>query len=209
MSGLSIADSLRGFYAVLDRDDEVLAHRLLSTGARVLQVRLKPRGDRVSSDAILRAARMARTVCDQYGAAMIVNDRIDLALLSRADGVHLGQSDLPVSAARTISQGRLWIGVSTHNLEQVHAAVAAGADYLGYGPVFTTTTKQNPDPTQGIAALRAAVLAAGPTPVVAIGGVAPADAVSVYSTGAAAICAISSVNAAPDLAAAARAFVRP
>ena len=174
----------------------------------MLQIRLKPRGERGSSASILRASRMARMLCDQYGAAMIVNDRVDLALLAKADGVHLGQTDVPIASAREISQGRLWIGVSTHNISQVTAAVAAGADYLGYGPVFTTTTKQRPDPTQGLPALRAAVLAAGKTPVVAIGGVTPADADAVYATGAAAICAISAVNAAPDLAAAARAFAR-
>ncbi|HEY4181014.1 MAG TPA: thiamine phosphate synthase [Kofleriaceae bacterium] len=203
----SVRDAIRGFYAVLDRDDEQLARILLAAGARVLQVRLKPAGRRVGADEVLRVAKMARRVCDDVGAALVVNDRLDVALLAGADGVHLGQTDLSVADARPIAN-KLWIGVSTHNVEQVRAAVAAGADYLGYGPVFATTTKQNPDPTQGLDALRAAVLAAGETPVVAIGGVTPAHAVDVYRTGVASICAIGAVNAAADIVGAGRALAR-
>ena len=202
-----LADVIRGFYAVLDRDDEALARTLLASGARVLQVRLKPHGRRVGAAEILRAARMARRVCDEHGAALVVNDRLDVALLAGADGVHLGQTDLSIAHARPVANN-LWIGVSTHSLGQVQAAIAAGADYLGYGPVFGTTTKLNPDATQGLAALRAAVIAAGTTPVVAIGGITPDHARDVYATGAAAICAISAVNAAADVGAAGRALGR-
>ncbi len=196
--------ALRGFYAVLDRDDVGLARELVRH-ARVLQVRLKP----ASGEDIARVARMARGVCTAAGAQLIVNDRIDIALAVGADGVHLGQTDVPVADARALVGNRLWIGVSTHDLEQVARAVAGGADYLGYGPVFATATKTNPDPVQGLANLRAAVRAAGRVPVVAIGGISPRHAREVYATGVAAICAISSVNRAGDLAAAARAFRRP
>ncbi len=196
--------ALRGFYAVLDRDDEALALEL-ARHARVLQVRLKP----ATGDDIARVARMARRVCTAAGAQLIINDRIDIALAVGADGVHLGQTDVPVADARTLVGTRLRIGVSTHDLEQVARAVAGGADYLGYGPVFATATKANPDPVQGLANLRAAVQAAGRVPVVAIGGIMPRHARAVYATGVAAICAISSVNQARDLAAAARAFRRP
>ncbi|CAN5853252.1 thiamine phosphate synthase [soil metagenome] len=202
-----LLEAIRGFYAVLDREDEQLARTLLSSGARVLQVRLKPAGRRVGADEVLRVAKMARRVCDEMNAALVVNDRLDVALLAGADGVHLGQTDLSLADARPQAKS-LWIGVSTHNIVQVRAAVDGGADYLGYGPVFATTTKENPDPTQGLAALRAAVVAAGKTPVVAIGGVTPAHAVDVYSTGVAAICAISSVNTAGDIAAAGRSLAR-
>jgi len=146
---------IRGFYAVLDRDDKALAEALVGT-ARVLQVRIKPRTGRADPAEVVRIARMARRVCDAAGAALIVNDRIDIALAAGADGVHLGQADLPIDAARRISRD-LWIGISTHDLAQVRAACEAGADYLGFGPVFTTATKANPDPVQGIAGLRAAV----------------------------------------------------
>ena len=190
-------DVIRGFYAVLDREDAALA-RLLVAHARVLQVRLKPRGQPVDAATILRVARMARAICDEAGAALVMNDRVDLALAARADGVHLGQTDLPLAEARAIAGDRLWIGVSTHDLAQVRTACEGGADYLGFGPIFTTSTKVDPDPVQGISGLRAAVALAGATPVVAIGGITPAVARAVYGAGAAAICAISAVNDAPD-----------
>jgi len=193
-----------GFYAVIDRDDESLARTLVGAGgARVLQVRIKP-GD---ARTIVDVARMARRVCDEVGARLVVNDRVDIALAAGADGVHLGQTDLPIEAARRIS-GALAIGVSTHDAAQVRAVREVRPDYIAYGPVFATRTKQNPDPVQGLAALRAAVELAGDIPVVAIGGITPAQAAAVYATGAAAICAIAAVNAAPDIAAAARALAR-
>lgn len=200
---------LAGFYAVLDRDSEALARALvIDGGARVLQIRIKPRGKATSADAIdiVRIARMARRICDEAGASLVVNDRLDIALAVRADAVHLGQTDLPLAAARALSAGRLAIGISTHEPAQVDAALAGGADYLAYGPVFATTTKKNPDPVQGLAALREAVRRAGSVPVVAIGGISPATAEVVYDTGAAAICAISAVNGAPEIVAAARAL---
>ena len=193
---MSVRDAISGFYAVLDRDDEALARALVSE-ARVLQVRIKPRGGPSDAAALVRIARMARRICDDAGVALIVNDRIDVALAADADGVHLGQTDLPIAQARRIS-GDLWIGVSTHDVAQVRAACAAGADYLGFGPVFATTTKERPDPVQGIAGLREAVAAAAGRPIVAIGGITAADVGEVYRAGAQAICAISSVNHARD-----------
>jgi len=201
---MSVRDAIRGFYAVLDRDDEALAHALLSE-ARVLQVRIKPRRTPgapphdAPSDTLelLRIARMARRVCDDAGAALIINDRIDIALAVDADGVHLGQADLPIEDARRIS-GDLWIGVSTHNVAQVRAACAAGADYLGFGPIFATATKENPDPVQGFDGLEAALAAAEGRPVVAIGGITAADVGALYRTGVTAICAISAVNQSRD-----------
>lgn len=189
---MNVRDAVRGYYAILDRDDEALARVLLSR-SRVLQIRLKP----AAASDILRVATWARRLCTEHGAALVVNDRVDIALAVVADGVHLGQTDLPIAEARTLV-GRMWIGVSTHNLAQVHAAIAGGADYLGYGPVFPTRTKENPDPVQGLEALAAAVQAAGDTPVVAIGGITPSAGTSVYAAGAAALCAISAVNGAPD-----------
>lgn len=207
------ADRVRGFYAVLDRDDEALARMLVGPGgARVLQVRIKARAGATtpppSAAELLRVATMARRVCNQAGAALIVNDRVDVALAVRAEGVHLGQTDLPLAEARALAGTRLWIGISTHDLEQVRTACAGGADYLGYGPVFATTTKQAPDAVQGLDRLRAAVAAAGRVPVVAIGGITTDQAAAVYATGAAAVCAIAAVNDAPDVCAAALALAR-
>lgn len=204
---MSVRDAICGFYAVLDRDDEGLARALVSE-ARVLQVRIKSSTGSCDAAELLRIARMARRVCDNAGAALIVNDRIDIALAVEADGVHLGQSDVPIGDARRIA-GDLWIGISTHDLAQVRAACEAGADYLGFGPVFPTTTKHRPDPVQGVAGLRAAVAAAGGRPVVAIGGITPANVVEIYRTGAHAICAISAVNEARDPRDTARRFGTP
>jgi thiamine-phosphate diphosphorylase len=195
--------AVRGFYAVLDRYDEQLA-RTLAEHACVLQVRIK--SDDASS--IVRVATMARRVCSEAGIPLVINDRLDIALAVDADGVHLGQTDLPIGEARAIAGARLAIGVSTHDLAQVRAACAAGADYLGFGPVFATRTKQNPDPVQGLDGLRGAVHAAGETPIVAIGGISMPHARDVYATGAAAICAISAVNEAFDVTFAAREMSR-
>jgi thiamine-phosphate pyrophosphorylase len=152
---------------------------------------------------------MARRVCDEHGAALVINDRVDLALAVGADGVHLGQTDLPLEAARALAQTRLRIGISTHDAEQVRAAVDGGADYVGYGPVFETATKRDPDPVQGIAALRVAVAIAGRVPVVAIGGITPARVAEVYAAGAAAVCAIGAVNDADSPASVAKLLARP
>ncbi|MGE5180556.1 MAG: thiamine phosphate synthase [Acidobacteriota bacterium] len=187
--------ALRGFYAVLDRDDEPLA-RSLARAACALQLRIKP-GE---ASELVRVARMARRVCDEAGIPLVVNDRVDVALAAGADGVHLGQSDLPVEAARALAGTRLFVGVSTHDVPQVERAVASGADYLGFGPIFATTTKQNPDPVQGLAGLRAAVAAARGTPVVAIGGITPDRARDIYAAGASCLCAIAAVNRASDIA---------
>lgn len=197
---------LRGFYAILDRDDEALARTLVDpagAGARVLQVRIKPAGAR----AVLAAARMARRVTREVGAMLVVNDRLDLALAVEADGVHLGQDDLAIADARAVLAGRsLAIGVSTHDLAQVRAALAAGADYLGFGPVFTTATKANPDAVVGLAGLTAAaaLARASGVPLVAIGGITVEHGAAVCAAGAVAACAIAAVNGSPDPATAGR-----
>jgi len=193
----------RGFYAVLDRDDEDLA-RTLAAHAGVLQVRIKPG----CADDIVRVARMARRVCSDAGIPLVINDRIDIALAVGADGVHLGQTDLPVRDAAALVATRLALGISTHDLGQVQRAVPLVPAYIAYGPIFETRTKQNPDPVQGLEALRAAVAAAGEIPVVAIGGITAERVAEVYATGATAICAIGAVNRADDVGVTAMLFAR-
>jgi thiamine-phosphate pyrophosphorylase len=202
---MQVTGAIRGFYAVLDRDDAQLARMLLASGARVIQLRIKPEVP-IGAGELVRMGRALRVLCDEAGAALVVNDRIDVALAVGADGVHLGQSDLSLASARKVAGSKLWVGVSTHNVAQVEAAVAAGADYLGFGPVFETRTKKNPDPVQGVAGLQEAVAAARGTPVVAIGGITAAQVQAVYAAGATSICAISAVNDAQDVVAAARLF---
>jgi thiamine-phosphate pyrophosphorylase len=202
---------LTGFYSILDSNDEELARLLVrpvadgGAGARVLQVRIKSPGspEPVAAIEILAAARMARKVTSEAGALLIVNDRLDIALAAGADGVHLGQDDLPLAHARDIVNRMnpvFLIGVSTHDRAQVIEAVREGADYLGFGPIFTTSTKANPDPVQGIAGLREAVAAARDVPVVAIGGITPDTARDIAAAGAAAACCISAVNHAENRA---------
>lgn len=198
---MDVRAAIRGFYAVLDRDDEALA-RLLLAHARVIQVRIKP-AVAVTTRQLIDVGRMARRVTRELGAALVIDDRVDVAVAVEADGVHLGQTDLAIADARRIAP-RLWIGVSTHDVAQVRAAVEAGADYLGFGPVFATATKHDPDPVQGLEGLVAAVAAARGVPIVAIGGITPAASAAVAGAGAAAACVISAVNAAADPGAAAR-----
>ena len=195
---------LGGFYPILDVDETKLAEDLLSA-ASVLQLRFKgaSRGD------LLRIAAWARRLTKEHDALLIVNDDLAAALASGADGVHLGQDDLPLAEARQLAGDRLFIGVSTHSLAQVAAAVAGGADYLGFGPVYPTASKAQPDPVVGLDRLAAAVAVAAPVPVVAIGGITPARAVEVAAAGAHAACAISAVNRAADVRAAAAAMAAP
>ena len=202
------AADVRGFYGVVSRDgaaDDVapalaLAEQLLAAGASVLQLRLK----HASGATLYQVACALRALTKRANVPFVVNDRVDVALASGADGVHLGQEDLPLAAARQLAGTRLQIGVSTHSPAQAEAAARAGADYLGFGPVFATSTKANPDPVQGVAALAEAVRRASPVPVVAIGGIALASVAEVVASGAAAACVIAAVNSAADVVAAGR-----
>lgn len=183
----------RGFYAILDpaecRTSPIeTAERILEGGCAVLQLRDKRGDDRET----LQLARALRARCRDARVPFVVNDRIDFALLTDADGVHLGQDDLPVADARRIFNGV--IGLSTHDLAQ---AQSADADLIGFGPVFDTTTKVNPDPTVGLDQLRD-VCASVQVPVVAIGGLTIERANEVARAGAALGAAIGAVCRSAD-----------
>jgi thiamine-phosphate pyrophosphorylase len=182
---------IRGFYGVIDANDEHLTRRLTGA-ASVIQVRMK----HASLPGLAQAARMARRITAEAGVLLIVNDHVDIALDVGADGVHLGQDDMPIARARERARGRsgFLVGASTHDIDQVRIAIAAGADYVGFGPVFSTQTKENPEPVRGLDLLREAVSAAGEVPVVAIGGITPERAREVAAVGASAACAIGAVN---------------
>ncbi|HSS40303.1 MAG TPA: thiamine phosphate synthase, partial [Polyangia bacterium] len=170
---------IRGYYAILDAtpalvDDDAAvlaaARALLAAAPCCLQLRAKASGAR----AMLRAARRLLPLCREHRVPFCVNDRLDVALAAAADVVHLGQEDLPLADALRIrtelGRGDLVVGFSTHDREQALAAAAAGADYIGFGPVFPTRSKVNPDPVVGVDALRA-VCREVSIPVVAIGGI--------------------------------------
>jgi thiamine-phosphate pyrophosphorylase len=200
----------RGFYGIADvsvlrsrglgLEEGLLA--LLASGAPIVQLRWKgaPAGE------LLEAARKLVSLCDAAGALSIVNDRVDVAIASGAGGVHLGQDDLPLASARGMLREGALIGVSTHDLRQVEQAVAAGADYIGFGPVFSTSTKDNPDPVVGIEGLRETVgLVSGRLPVVAIGGIDLSRVLTVARAGADLAAVISEVLGHPDAVARGRA----
>jgi thiamine-phosphate pyrophosphorylase len=197
--------NIRGFYGVIDGNDEALV-RALVKAATVIQVRMK----HASLPGVAQAARMARRLCVPAGVLLIVNDHIDIALEVGADGVHLGQADATIEEARRRARGQenFLVGISTHNIKQVEAAVAGGANYIAFGPVFGTQTKKNPDPTTGLENLKNAVAAAGNVPVVAIGGITAETSGQVRATGAQAACSIGAVNQAVDPYVVARAIAR-
>jgi thiamine-phosphate pyrophosphorylase len=199
-------NELRGLYAIVDpehcqgRDPRWLTEQILAGGCTALQLRAKHLPD---AD-LLALAGALRTACKSRGVPFWINDRLDVAMLVDADGLHLGQDDLPIGEAR-----RLWgsrpIGLSTHTLAQVDAALATGADVIGFGPVFATTSKLRPDPVVGLARLQAVIARAG-IPVIAIGGITREQTAPLRAVGARVCAVISQVAGANDPAAAARAF---
>jgi thiamine-phosphate pyrophosphorylase len=180
------------------RDPVALAEAMLAGGARVLQLRLK----RVATGALTATARRVRALTAAAGARLVINDRVDVALAVDADGVHLGQEDLPIADARRLLGPDRWIGFSTHSEDQLEAAGGCGADYLSLGPIFATTSKSPADPVIGCARLRAA-RALVTEPLVAIGGITAATAAEVLAAGADAVSVIAAVVRAPDVARAA------
>ena len=201
-AGRPMAVSWRGFYAIVDPEVcEPLptTEAILAGGCAVLQLRDK-RGD--DGETLALGRELARR-CRARGVPFVMNDRLDLALLIGADGLHLGQDDLPIEEARRYFGGP--IGLSTHGLAQARQAAAAGADLLGLGPIFATTTKANADPAVGLEGLRQ-VCAEVSVPVVAIGGLEAMHAPSVAAAGAALGAAIAAVCRAENPMGAARCF---
>lgn len=196
----------RGHYAIVDPDHAPAgpletARAVLAGGCAVLQLRFKGSDDA----AHLQLARALRALAADAGVPFVVNDRIDIALLAEADGLHLGQDDLPIAEARRLFDGP--IGLSTHDLEQALEAARSGADLIGFGPVFATESKARPDPVVGLEGL-GAVCAAVDLPVVAIGGLTPERAAEAHRVGAQLVAAIGAVGRAPDVRAAAEAMHR-
>jgi thiamine-phosphate pyrophosphorylase len=171
-------------YAILDHSllttsELILAETLAESGVELIQYRNKNASSRELFDASLRLS----TALVKSGVRFIVNDRPDIALLAGAGGVHVGQEDLGVEEARAICGHQRWVGVSTHTLKQVAAADLTSADYVAFGPIFPTTTKQNPDAVVGTELLRRARQMTR-KPLVAIGGITLERAAEVYGAGA-------------------------
>ncbi len=205
MPELSTLGNLRisGLYVIIDpaacrtHGPVETARMALEGGARVIQWRDKRRDKGEQLD----DARAIVTLCREHGAAFIENDHADFAVAVGADGVHLGQKDLPIALVRPIAGAAMIIGVSTNNAAEARAAEAAGADYVAVGAIFATASKEVTRPAN-IERLRE-VKAAVSVPVVAIGGIDAGNIASVAAAGADAAAVISAVCGADDPRAAA------
>ena len=201
---------LEGLHVLADDDPrwpvgpEAQARAACAGGASVVQLRCKHGTDRET----LALGRAIRALTREAGVAFVLNDRFDLALACEADGVHLGQDDLPPDRLPAAARERLAVGRSTHDLDQARRAVREGVDYVAFGPLFGTTTKPDAESRRGPEALRAVVAEVAPLPVVAIGGIGVDNAGVAAAAGARGIAVISAVAAAGDPEAATRALVR-
>ena len=195
---------IRGLYVIIDpqqtrgRDPVEVARQALRGGARILQWRDKAR----DKGEQLPQARSIHQLCREQGALFIVNDHVDLALACAADGVHLGQKDLPVNAVRPWAPAGFLIGVSTNNAEEACQAERDGADYVAVGSIFPTGSKETTRPASP-ERLREVKQAVG-IPVVAIGGISEENVAQALEAGADAVAVISAVCGAENVEEAAR-----
>ncbi len=196
-------------YAIIDpaqaggRSSVEVAEALLAAGVRLIQYRDK----QASSGELYASAQQVAECVRKAGGTFIVNDRADVALAVDADGVHVGQDDLPVESARALLGPGKLIGFSTHVLEQVRDADRSTADYIAFGPIFPTASKENLDRVVGLSGLREARKATR-KPLVAIGGITLESARAVIDAGADSIAVISALVGASDIAGRAREFLK-
>lgn len=201
--------ALPRLYAIIDpaqtrgRPAKTICEALLEAGVRLIQYRDKQASSLALFEACAELAPMVRLRRGTF----IVNDRADVALAVGADGVHVGQEDLPVELARRVLGPERWVGTSTHNLDQLRAADASSATYVAFGPIFETHSKAKPDPVVGLEGLRQARKATK-KPLVAIGGMTVANARAAIEAGAEAVAVISDLVGAPDIAARAREYLK-
>lgn len=168
-----------------------VVHAALDGGVRAVQLREKD----LEGRELYQLASTLRELTSRYQARLFINDRIDVALATDADGVHLGQASFPVTVTRQLLGPSKLIGVSTHSQEEIEAA--AGADFLLFGPVYFTPSKAAYGAPQGLKRLRQAVTHS-PVPVLAIGGIKTTQTPEILATGAYGIGAITAISAAPD-----------
>jgi thiamine-phosphate pyrophosphorylase len=188
--------------ALITPPERDCALSLAEAGVRLLQYRNK---SALAGQYLDTSRRLAETLCP-HGVSFFVNDRPDVAFLSGASGVHVGQDDLDAEQARRVIGPDKLVGVSTHNLEQFERAAASSANYIAVGPVFSTSSKANPDPVVGLDFIRK-VRRLTSKPVVAIGGITLERAASVIEAGADSVAVISGILGAPDPAQRARQYI--
>jgi len=181
-----------GLYGILTHPTvgyERLAAVMVDAGLRIIQLRMKD----APGDEVRRTADRLRAVIPS-SVAFIINDDPVIAAESGADGVHLGQGDMPYVQARALLGSEAIIGLSTHNPQQTRGACALLPDYIGVGPVFATPTKKIPDPAIGLDGM-AAMLAVSTVPAVCLGGIDHSNVCAVMEAGARNICAVRCINA--------------
>ncbi len=183
------------------RSNIEVARRMIEGGIRIIQYREKR--PQKSFAQMLEECRAIRALTREAGVLFVINDYPDLALLVDADGVHVGQDDFPVPEVRRLIGPNKLIGLSTHGPEQAAAAVEAGADYIGVGPIFTTQTKEDVCAPVGLGYLDHVVRTC-PLPFVAIGGIKEHNIGEVMALGAKTICLVTEIVGAEDIAATAR-----
>jgi len=188
--------------ALLTIPETECACELADAGVRLLQYRNKT----ASSRELLEGARRVASVLIPRGVTFLVNDRADVAILAGASGVHIGQEDLGVEEARAVVGAERLVGLSTHNREQFQQAAASSADYIAVGPIFSTSTKSNPDPVVGTQFIHE-VRPLTEKPIVAIGGITLDRAAEVVRAGANAVAVIGDILRAPDPGARAHQYV--
>jgi thiamine-phosphate pyrophosphorylase len=170
------------------------ARRLIDGGAKIIQLREKRAGWREFFEAAVEVMQLAKV----SGTCVIINDRADIAIAVSADGVHLGQDDMPPEKARQLLGDHAIIGYSTHTVAQALAAAKLPVDYIAIGPIFETNSKEDTGRTVGLEGIRAVREAIGDRPLVAIGGIVEADLASVFAAGADSAAMISSIVANAD-----------
>jgi thiamine-phosphate pyrophosphorylase len=185
---------IRGLYLILDQrwaSRWVLADILRQAADRGVSV-VQYRNKNEAMNEVYRHAHGLRKIASDFGLAFIINDRCDVSLAVEADGVHLGQSDLPITLARELLGANYLIGISTHSTEQVVQAAEQGADYIGFGPLFPTTTKADHEPVVGIDGLKK-VRPLTSLPIVAIGGIQSEFVSKIVAAGADAVAVASGI----------------
>jgi thiamine-phosphate pyrophosphorylase len=186
-------------YVILDpeqtrgRAAETVLHELLAGGVSILQLRVKA----MAPSDFFELAKRARAKTRAHGCKLIINDRVDIVLACDADGVHLGQDDLPLAAGRKLMGNKI-VGISTHDIEQAREAERNGADYIGFGPMFGTSTKNTGFAPRGIEMLRQ-IRTGVKLPIVAIGGINEQNVRQVWQAGADSAAIISDILGADDV----------
>lgn len=179
LSGLSLVEQVR---------------KLIAGGAKLVQLRDKNASPRDFYEQAVECVRIAH----EHSVRVIINDRVDIALTANADGVHLGQDDMPPENARVLLGVNAIIGFSTHSVEQAKRAKDLPIDYIAVGPIFATATKENPDPVVGLDGLNAVKAVGGDMPIVAIGGINETNIHSVFAAGGDSAAIIGSVISDPE-----------